>query len=73
MDIVETHLRLALDADLPGVRPDLLLREAVKLLPRFPDIDDMDPVVSRRYPVEDRSVGRRGFGDKPIFFITWSY
>src|SRR6266851_7198535 len=39
VDVVETHLRLFLDADLTGVRAALLLRKPVEYLPRLPDVD----------------------------------
>ena len=59
VDVVIRGLGRALDAGLLAVGPDLLLGEAVEDLLRLPDVDDADPVVGLRDPVEDRP-GRRG-------------
>ena len=53
MHLVERDLRLAREPDLPRIRADLLLREALELLLGLPNIDDADPVAGLGRPVED--------------------
>ena len=45
VDVVEARFRFLLEADLPGMGTDLLLREALQLLFRLPDVDDADPIL----------------------------
>src|SRR5439155_10455874 len=54
VDVCEAGLRLT-QTHLLAIRDDLLLCEALELLPCLPHIDHPEPVTRRRCPVEERA------------------